>query len=130
MSRVRVVMSDSHERWKEVESLAEHVMDLLDKYEVKWRRYGLVYVDHQPVNITTVNILLVELSKRLGVPRSLIRSRLIDLGWLNDTRYGSARDDFLRVAVNLCPPATEISEVDWFEIDDESGVTDDEYEKD
>lgn len=123
-------MSDSHERWMEVESLAEHVMELLDKYEVKWRRYGLIYVDHQPVNITTVNILLVELSKRFGVPRSLIRSRLIDLGWLNDARYSSARDDCLRVAINLCPPATKISEVDWFEIDDESGVTDEEYEKD
>lgn len=123
-------MSEFNEDWIEVECLAEHVMELLDKYDIKWRRYGLIYVDHQPVNVTTINMLLVELNKRLGVSKPLIRSKLIELGWLNDARHSSARNDSLRVAVSRCPSAPVISEVDWFEIDDDSGMDDEEHEKD
>jgi hypothetical protein len=65
-------MSDSNWEWMEAEDLAEHVMALLEKYDVKWRRHGLIYVDHQPGNITTVNIILAELSNRFGVPSQLI----------------------------------------------------------
>jgi len=123
-------MSEFNEDWIEVECLAEHVMELLDKYDIKWRRYGLIYVDHQPVNVTTINMLLVELNKRLGVSKPLIRSKLIELGWLNDARHSSARNDSLRVAVSRCPPAPVISEVDWFEIDDDSGMDDEKHEQD
>ncbi|MGE6791003.1 hypothetical protein ACQKFS_03140 [Pseudomonas guineae] len=123
-------MSDSNGEWAESESLAEHVMTLLDKYNIKWRKHGLIYVDHQPDNIATVNILLAELSKRLGVPSPLIHSKLIELKWLNDARYTSARDDAGRVANNLCPLKVAISEADTFEIDDEDWMNDDEYVKD
>jgi Zn-dependent peptidase ImmA (M78 family) len=117
-------MSDSNWEWMEAEDLAEHVMALLEKYDVKWRRHGLIYVDHQPGNITTVNIILAELSNRFGVPSQLIRARLIELKWLNDARYTSARDDALRVAASLCSSTAAVSEADAFEMDDE------EYEKD
>jgi hypothetical protein len=106
-------MSDSNGEWMEAECLAEHVMALREKHNVKWRRHGLIYVDHQPDNITTVNIILAELSKRLGVPSQLIRSRLIALEWLNDARYTSTP----RVAASLCPSTAAASEVDAFEMD-------------
>lgn len=122
-------MSDSNGEWMEAEGLAEHVMELLDKYNVKWRRSGLIYVDHQPDNITTVNILLAELSKRLGVPSQLIRSRLIELEWLNDARYTTARDDAPRVAASLSPSTAAFSEEGAFETDDEEDMNEEEYEK-
>lgn len=122
-------MSDSNGEWTEPESLAEHVMTLLDKYNVKWRKHGLIYVDNQPDNITTVNILLAELSKRLGVPRPLIHSKLIELKWLHDARYTSARDDAPRVAASLCPSTAAVSEEGAFEMDDEDEMDEEEYEK-
>lgn len=116
-------MSDSHGEWANSESLAEHIMTLLEKYDVKWRRYGLIYVDHQPGNITVVNILLAELSKRLGVPSPLIRARLIELKWLNDTRYTSGSDGAERVAVSLCSLETKS-----FGVDDEDELDYKKYE--
>lgn len=117
-------MSDSNAEWMEAEVLAEHLKPLLEKHDLKWRGHGYIYVDHQPVNIATVKILLAELSKKLGVPSQHIRSRLIKLRWLNDVRYTSARNDAPRLADSMRPSKAAASEEDALEIDDE------EYERD
>lgn len=78
-------MSDS--QWMVKETLAAHLAPLLERYDVKWRGHGVIYVDHQHDNISIAEKILYHLSTALGVPVSDVRSRLVELGWLNDVRY-------------------------------------------
>ncbi|WP_146018023.1 MULTISPECIES: hypothetical protein [Pseudomonas] len=112
-------MSDSSGEWMVAATLAEHVMSLCDRYDVKWRGHGLIYVDHQQDNITTASIILAELSKRFGVPGQVIRARLIELEWLQDARYTSARGGAARVAAERVSSLAAEREDDAFEMDDE-----------
>lgn len=73
-------------QWMEVEILAEHLTPLLALHDVKWRGHGVIYVDHEQYSIITAHRILVDLSASLGAPIQLVRSRLVDLGWLNDVR--------------------------------------------
>lgn len=83
-------MSDSNgpkgAEWMAAETLAEQLLPLLDRYDIKWRGHGLIYVDHEQYNIATAHRVLADLSSRLGVSHHLVRSRLIELGWFNDAR--------------------------------------------
>lgn len=84
------------------EMLAEQLVPLLKKYDVKYRGHGLVYVDHQQYNILTAQRILVDLSARLGVPIQLVRSRLEELGWFNDARCTShLRQEIAKVTGKL-----------------------------
>ena len=73
-------------QWMVAETLAEHLNQLLELYDVKDRNHGTIYVDHQPDNIETAQRILTDLSVHFGVPTQLIRSRLIGSGVLNDVR--------------------------------------------
>lgn len=83
-------MSDPGEtkvaKWMEKETLAGHLEPLLARYDVKNRGHGIIYVDHEQYNTETAQKILADLSACLGVPKELIRSRLIALDWLNDVR--------------------------------------------
>ncbi|MFV3330937.1 hypothetical protein ACNFIA_08400 [Pseudomonas sp. NY15437] len=99
-------MSDSNEakiaNWMEKETLAEHLEPLLERYDVKYRGHGVIYVDHEQYNIVTIQQILADLSSYLGVSKELIRSRLIELGWLIDVRRVlHVRDGAARVIHNL-----------------------------
>lgn len=72
--------------WMTGETLKEHLEPLLELYDVKDRNHGTIYVDHQPVNIETAQLIITDLSVRLGVPTQLIHSSLIDFGLLIDAR--------------------------------------------
>ena len=82
-------MSDSSgaeiSQWMVKETLAEHLMPLLARYDVKWRGHGVIYVDHEQYNIITAHRILADLSASLGVPIQLVRSRLVDLGSVSYT---------------------------------------------
>jgi hypothetical protein len=87
-------MSDSSgeqvdEQWMMAETLAEHLVPLLERYDVKWRGHGVIYVDYEDYNVHTAHKILVDLSISLGVPMHRIRSRLVDLNLLNDIRNPS-----------------------------------------
>lgn len=117
-------MSDSNgaavSRWMVKETLAAHLAPLLERYDVKWRGHGRIYVDYQHENIYTAHIILMELSANLGVPVQLIRSRLIELEWLNDVRSAlPVRNDLPRIIDRLAPRATADAEEDDSEIDEE-----------
>lgn len=73
-------------QWMLKETLAAHLVPLLERFDVKWRGHGVIYVDHEHYNIQTLHQILAALSVDLGVPSQAIRSRLIELGWLNDVR--------------------------------------------
>lgn len=89
-------MSDS--QWMAKETLAEYLAPLLDHYEVKWRGHGVIYVDHQDDNIQIAERILYRLSTTLGVPIGEVRSRLVELGWLNDVRHVTPiRNEVVRV---------------------------------
>ncbi|MBX8572895.1 hypothetical protein K5D36_24760 [Pseudomonas cichorii] len=74
------------EQWMVAETLAEHLLPLLERYDVKNRGHGAIYVDHEQYNIHTEKMILADLSTSLGVSAQLIRSRLIEVGLLNDAR--------------------------------------------
>lgn len=83
-------MTDSIEtkvmQWMEPETLAEHLIPLLERYDVKNRGHGVIYVDHEQYNIRTAHMIVTELSVSLGVSAQLVRTRLVELGLLNDVR--------------------------------------------
>lgn len=83
-------MSDSNKdrasNWMERETLAKHLEHLLEKYDVKYRGHGRIYINHEHYNILTAEKIISDLRTILGVSKDLIRSRLIELGWLNDVR--------------------------------------------
>ncbi|MFP3515028.1 hypothetical protein SB766_02290 [Pseudomonas sp. SIMBA_077] len=80
------------------QALAQHLWPLLERYDVKNRGYGLIYVDHEYYNIDTANKILMGLSASLDVPVALVRARLLDLGWLNDVRSTlPGRNDAARI---------------------------------
>lgn len=90
-------MAESAKQWMVAETLAGHLLPLLEHYDVKWRGHGVIYVNHEYYNIDTAQRILADLSQTLGVPAHLIRSRLIDLGLLNDVRTAVVRNDALRI---------------------------------
>lgn len=117
-------MSDSSgaeiSQWMVMERLAEHLMPLLAHYDVKWRGHGVIYVDHEQYNIITAHRILADLSASLGVPIQLVRSRLVDLGWLNDVRRTfPVRDGVARVIDKLASWETDESEGDDLETNEE-----------
>ncbi|HBO4336422.1 hypothetical protein ACQYZX_24205 [Pseudomonas aeruginosa] len=117
-------MSDSNEakiaNWMEKETLAEHLEPLLERYDVKYRGHGIIYVDHEQYNIVTIQQILADLSSYLGVSKELIRSRLIELGWLIDARRVlPVRDSAARVIDNLESWAADEPEEDDPEMDEQ-----------
>lgn len=99
-------MSDSSEakiaNWMERETLAEYLVPLCVRYDVKWRGHGIIYVDHEQYNVATAQMILADLSSCLGVSKKLVRSRLMELGWLNDARSAlPVRDATARVIDKL-----------------------------
>lgn len=119
-------MSDSSgaeiSQWMVEEALAAHLAPLLERHDVKWRGHGHIYVDYQHDNIYTAHIILTELSANLGVPVQLIRSRLVELGWLNDVRSTlPVRDGVARVIDTLASWESSESEEDDPETNEEYG---------
>jgi hypothetical protein len=99
-------MSDSNgaeiSQWMLKDTLAEHLEPLLARYDVKWRGHGVIYVNHEQYNISTAHRILADLSASLGAPIHLVRSRLVELGWLNDVRSTlPVRDGVARVIDKL-----------------------------
>lgn len=97
-------MDDSNirkvEPWMEAETLTESLEPLLKRYGVKNRNHGTIYVDHQPDNIETAQLILKDLSVEFGVATDLIRAKLIDFDLLNDVRSSLPNpNEAVRVAV-------------------------------
>lgn len=118
-------MSDSNEakvaNWMEKETLAEHLEPLRERYDVKYRGHGIIYIDHEQYNIVTAQKILADLSSYLGVSKELIRSRLIELGWLIDVRSVlPVRDGAARVIDKLESLAADEPEEDDPEMDEEN----------
>lgn len=95
-------MGDSNEpkveQWVTEETLEEHLEQLCKLYDVKWRGHGRIYIDHEQYNIVAAHRILSDLSIRLGVPIQQLRSKLVELRWLNDVRSVlPVRDDVARV---------------------------------
>ena len=100
-------------QWMVKETLAEHLMPLLARYDVKWRGHGVIYVDHEQYNIITAHRILADLSASLGVPIQLVRSRLVDLGWFNDVRNTlPVRDGVARIIDKLASLEVKDPETD------------------
>lgn len=93
-------------QWMAAETLADHLVPLLKHHDVKWRGHGIIYIDHQHCNISTAHQLLVDLSISLGAPISLVRSRLVELGWLNDVRSVLPIQSNVRLVVERLAPWT------------------------
>ncbi|MCQ3034342.1 hypothetical protein NLO88_27140 [Pseudomonas syringae] len=105
------------EQWMEARTLAEYLLPLLIYHDVKYRRHGLIYVDHQSCNVHTERRVLKDLSLELGVPVELVRSRLIGLGWLIDVRSASpVQNEVARFVGRL-----ESQDLNDFELDEEDG---------
>lgn len=68
------------------ERLAKHLEPLLQRYDVKNRNHGIIYVDHQLDNIDIALRIIAELSVHFGVSTEVIRYKLIDFKLLNDVR--------------------------------------------
>jgi hypothetical protein len=106
--------------WMTAETLAEHLVPLLEHYDVKWRGHGLIYVDHEQYNIVTAQRILADLSACLGVSIELVRSRLIELGWLTDARSTLRVRDYVACVIDKQEPwSTYVPEVDDPEMDEE-----------
>lgn len=117
-------MSDSNgvkvAQWMVAETLAEHLEPLLKRHDVKWRGHGVIYVDHQQYNIYTAHQVLVDLSISLGAPVQLVRSRLVELGWLNDVRSAlPIQNDVTRVVERLASWTLDADEEDDPDMDEE-----------
>ncbi|TFY94553.1 hypothetical protein DYL61_08765 [Pseudomonas nabeulensis] len=106
-------------QWMAAENLADHLVPLLKHHDVKWRGHGIIYIDHQHDNICIAQQLLVDLSISLGAPISLVRSRLVELGWLKDIRSALPIQNNVRRGVeSLAPWALDSDEEDEDEEDD------------
>jgi len=68
------------------QTLEAHLKPVLERYDVKWRGHGVIYVDYEHYNIQTLSLILNDLSRDLGVSAQVISSRLVELGLLNDVR--------------------------------------------
>jgi hypothetical protein len=109
-------------QWMVAETLAEHLEPLLERYDVKWRGHGVIYVDHEHYNIYTAHRILVDLSDNLGVPIQLVRFRLVELGWLNDVRSAlPVQNDVTRIVEKLASRAVDAPWEDDPEINEEYG---------
>ena len=109
-------------QWMVAETLAEHLEPLLKRHDVKWRGHGVIYIDHEHYNIYTAHQVLVDLSMSLGVPIQLVRSRLVELGWLNDVRNAvPIKDDVTRVVERLASWALDAQEEDDPDMNEEYG---------
>lgn len=106
--------------WTAPETLEKQLRPLLKHYDVKDRGHGLIYVDHQQYNIVTAYRILGDLSTSLGVPASLIRNRLIELGWFNDARSTlPVRESVERVVDRLQPWKGCWPDIEDFELDED-----------
>lgn len=100
-------------QWMAAENLADHLVPLLKHHDVKWRGHGIIYIDHQHDNICIAHQLLVDLSISLGAPISLVRSRLVELGWLKDIRSAlPIQNNVSRGVESLAPWALDSDEED------------------
>lgn len=68
------------------QTLEDLLKPVLERYDVKWRGHGVIYVDYEHYNIQTLSLILNDLSRDLGVSAQVISSRLVELGLLNDVR--------------------------------------------
>lgn len=73
-------------QWMQERVLARHLKPLLERYDLKWRGHGHIYVDHEEHNVLAASMVLADLSVIFGVPSAVIRARLIELEWLRDVR--------------------------------------------
>lgn len=60
---------------------------LADKYKIKNRGFGFLYLDGQMCNIANYSRLTSDVMQQYGVSRGAIRLRLISLGYLNDAEH-------------------------------------------
>lgn len=104
------------------ETLAAHLEPLLKSHDVKWRGHGVIYIDHEHYNIYTAHQVLVELSASLGAPIQLVRSRLVELGWLNDVRNAvPVQNDVTRLAERLASCALDAQDENASDMNEEYG---------
>lgn len=109
-------------QWMVAETLAEHLEPILKHHDVKWRGYGVIYIDHQHYNIYTAHQVLVDLSISIGAPIQLVRSRLVELGWLNDVRSAlPIQNDVTRVVERLASRPLDAQEEDDPDMNEEYG---------
>lgn len=72
--------------WISAEAMAQRLAPLLERYDVKGRGHGVIYVDHEPHNIVTAQVIVADLSASFDVPQAQVRERLVELGLLKDVR--------------------------------------------
>lgn len=48
------------------ETLEAYLKPVLERYDVKWRGHGVIYVDYEHYNIQTLHLILNDLSYDLG----------------------------------------------------------------
>lgn len=119
-------MDDSNgpkvEPWMVAETLAEYLKPLLERYDVKNRNHGPIYVDHQPENIETAQRIVTALNVQLGVSAHLIRAKLIEFDLLNDVRSSLPNpNEAVRAAVLAR---------DWKTMQEDASDMNEEYDKD
>lgn len=64
------------------------------------RGFGMLYVDHQPVNMANFMAVTGQLSSAFSVSREVTVIRLKGLGYLTDARFGSDRNRFVGSATD------------------------------
>jgi Zn-dependent peptidase ImmA (M78 family) len=64
------------------------------------RGFGMLYVDHQPVNMANFMAVTSHLSSAFNVSREVTVIRLKGLGYLNDARLGSDRHRIVGIATD------------------------------
>ncbi|WP_419735653.1 hypothetical protein [Pseudomonas sp. COR18] len=107
-------------QWMQSETLAEHLIPLLDRYDVKWRGHGVIYVDHEEYNIHTAHMIVTDLSATFGVSAELVRSRLIELQLLRDVRdILPVRDQAARIVARMPSRADDASDEDHCDMAEE-----------
>ncbi|MBV1806423.1 hypothetical protein [Pseudomonas viridiflava] len=105
--------------WMQSKTLAEHLIPLLNYYDVKWRGHGVIYVDHEQYNINTAHMIITDLSVTFGVPAHLIRARLEELKLLKDVRnILSAKDQTANLAEQVRIRKSFCAYIDTLETDE------------
>ncbi|MBA1200924.1 hypothetical protein G7009_03895 [Pseudomonas capeferrum] len=104
-------MEAGHERPYEVsdETLARHLLPLLEVYDVKWHGHGVIYVNDEPYNIETSVRIVADLSKCLGLPADVVRRRLIEARLLKDARKKPLRSNAAQTVVDQLASRTLLS---------------------
>ncbi|MEE4691356.1 hypothetical protein V2K77_14845 [Pseudomonas alliivorans] len=106
--------------WMQPQTLAKHLIPLLEEYDVKWRGHGMIYVNHEPYNINTAHKIITDLSVKFGVSANLVRARLIELELLKDVRHFlSLQDKAKRVFIETPSRGDDSSDEDSSESENE-----------